>query len=131
MESVKQLYEIFEPFENKILKITEDIDLFTNLEEIDRLKNLKDTFIVMLLRAFKESPIEIKIDFASGQLKYIVYWVDRKKYFKESKKELIEFFNKFIRLVHSDKLLILIDIKLMEDKKIVMLVEKRGTLNGC
>ena len=61
MESVKQLYEIFEPFENKIQKITEDIDLFTNSEEIDRLKKLKDTFIIMLLRRLRSPPLKSKL----------------------------------------------------------------------
>jgi hypothetical protein len=126
--SIEQLLEIFEPFEKKIKDVNVPLGVFHNSKisnpESQRLERIKNTYILMLLKAFVESPINIEIQKSETDMKYTVYWVDRRKYFKESKKQLMEFFSRFIRVIHSNENLALVDLKLSGTRRIIMLIER-------
>jgi len=118
MNSLEQLQKIFEPFK----KSFQDLN---NSNHSERLNEMHSNYIILLLKAFKDSPIEIVIKEASKKhLKYEIYWVDRRKYFKVFKKELIKFFDAFIKVIHG-KNLTLVDMRLQENRKIIMLIERR------
>jgi intein-encoded DNA endonuclease-like protein len=131
MDPIKQLIDVFEPFEQKIKQVTEALkiaknDSNSNPKDVQRLERICYTYILMLLRVFVDSPIQIKINKKDNEhLKYSIYWIDRRKYFKESKKELLDFFNRFIRVVHRNNDLTLIDLKLTGNRRVELLIESK------
>ena len=126
MDSIQQLQEILKPFENKIQLVNQALVTNANDEKaLARLERIKTTYIIMLLKAFKDSPIEIQINKKDDKnIKYTIFWVDRRKYFKTFKNELLEFFSSFIRIVHSNDKLTLVDLKITGNRRLVLLIER-------
>jgi hypothetical protein len=134
---IETLNEVLQPSEKYIESLNLEIDKLKKIpsvENADVLKRLeisRDSAIVLFLRSFKGTAIDIqlrekRVD-KEKKITYIIFWVDRKKYFRVLKEPLIVFFNQFIQLVHQDKTINLVDIKLKEENNILLLIEMEAS----
>jgi hypothetical protein len=128
---IDKLYEVLEPTEKYIESLNSELSQLRSktplVEAVKRLEMNRDSSIVLLLRSFKGTAIDVELKekrvAMERKVTYTVYWVDRKKYFKVLKEPLTKFFNRFIQLVHQSKKMELVDIKLREDGSILLLIE--------